>query len=649
MKIANKISLAFLATGIILTTLAGSIFYLIARSSLQRAIYAQLDSAIRSRKNHIETYLEMLKLSVGQLSQSVVLENFLKTDKESLKKNEALELAMQRLISTKLAAPYVYEFLLLDKTGKVVASSNETNIGLDKSSDAFFIGAQKEIYIKDAYYSEVLHRPLIAASAPMLDRDTNRLLGVIVARVELNDLYKIVTDTTGLGQTGEMYIVNKDGFMITPSRFLPDTFLKQKVDTLNFKNCQLHKTVEHTHPAEEKEGRVISPDYRGVMVLGTHALMPKMQWSLLADINSKEALAPIAKLRIVLLAILFLVPLAAWLTGVFISGLITVPLHRLHKGTEIIGAGNLDYKIATNAKDEIGQLSRAFDQMVEDLKKSQEHLKNWAGTLEAKVEERTKELSGVHEATLNILEDLTEAKKIAEDALRIKTDFTSTVSHELRTPLTAIKEGIGIVLDGTAGDINAEQKDFLNLAKRNVDRLTRLINDVLDLQKIEAGRMVFDLSENDINEVVREVRRSMLTLVEKKGLDFVLNLEENLPKAKFDRDKIVQVLVNLVNNAIKFTEKGGITITTGQGNNVIQVSVRDTGLGIEEKNIPKLFQQFEQLEKGGNRRTGGTGLGLAISKEIIQRHSGKIWAESEIGKGTRFYFVLPIQERRAGV
>ena len=137
----------------------------------------------------------------------------------------------------------------------------------------------------------------------------------------------------------------------------------------------------------------------------------------------------------------------------------------------------------------------------------------------------------------------------------------------------------------------------------------------------------------------------MNIVAKEKGLDFILNLDKELPKIKFDRDKISQVLSNLVNNSLKLTEKGSITISTTKGNNVIQVSVKDTGPGIKEEDMPRLFKQYEQLE----RKTGGTGLGLAISSEIIKAHKGKIWAESTFGQGTTLHFLLPIEERRRRV
>jgi PAS domain S-box-containing protein len=257
---------------------------------------------------------------------------------------------------------------------------------------------------------------------------------------------------------------------------------------------------------------------------------------------------------------------------------------------------------------------------------------------------------GTVSGTIGVVSDITErknAERKIKEAMEMKSEFISTVSHELRTPLTSMKEGISIVLDGAAGPLNKDQKNFLDIAKRNVERLTRLINDVLDFQKLDSGKMSFNMTENDINETAIEVHNIMSAFAKNRKLKLALELEENLPKIKFDRDRIIQVLTNLVNNAIKFTEKGKITIGTSKKENVIIVSVSDTGHGIKQEDLQRLFNKFVQLEKNGDRKTGGTGLGLAISKEIIEQHNAKIWAESEEGRGTAFYFVLPIVERRS--
>ena len=242
--------------------------------------------------------------------------------------------------------------------------------------------------------------------------------------------------------------------------------------------------------------------------------------------------------------------------------------------------------------------------------------------------------------------DITKLKQ-AEEALRqkkdleIKSGFVSMVSHELRTPLTAIKMGIDILIGGEAGPVAAEQKEWLEMAQRNVERLTRLINNVLDFQKLDAGQTFTDCKEQALNELIRELEMTLRSLAHHKNLAFDFELAEDLPKVSFDREKITEVLMNLVSNAVKFTDQGKICLKTERKENQVEVSVTDTGIGIQSQDMTRLFKHFIQLH-GDHAKTGGTGLGLAISKKIIDQHGGVIGARSEYGKGSTFYFRLPI-------
>src|SRR4030042_2039341 len=236
------------------------------------------------------------------------------------------------------------------------------------------------------------------------------------------------------------------------------------------------------------------------------------------------------------------------------------------------------------------------------------------------------------------------ADKKLKEAVEAKSQFMSMVSHELRVPLASIKESISIVMDGVVGKITNEQRNCLGIAKRNIDRLSRLVCDLLDFNKLEAGRMNFDIQRNSANEIAKEVYDMMLPVAKEKGISLILELDGNLPLACFDRDKVTQVMSNLVNNALKFTKEGHITVATSESEDAIQVSVSDTGCGIKKEDLPRLFHEFEQLETVGIEKPRGTGLGLAISQEIVNRQNGDIWAESELGKGPTFFFTLPIQE-----
>ncbi len=248
----------------------------------------------------------------------------------------------------------------------------------------------------------------------------------------------------------------------------------------------------------------------------------------------------------------------------------------------------------------------------------------------------------------NKKEELEVTNKKLKAMYEMQKEFTSTVSHELRTPLASIKTAIDIVMSGTAGDITKDQKNFLGKAKDNVDRLNRLINDILDLSKLESGKMQLKMEKSNINNIIKEITSLQECVAKQKGLYLKAELDPHLPMLLMDSDRIVQLLSNLINNAIKFTETGGITICSKNhpDANHIEVVVKDTGPGIKEEDISKLFQKFQQLGDPATRQTGGTGLGLAICKEIVSQHGGKIWVESKPGKGTEFYFLLPVHERR---
>ncbi len=243
------------------------------------------------------------------------------------------------------------------------------------------------------------------------------------------------------------------------------------------------------------------------------------------------------------------------------------------------------------------------------------------------------------------IDDITERKQAEEklkEAMELKSQFVSTVSHELRTPLANMKEAIGIVLDGEAGEINNKQRNFLDIAKRNVDRLARLINDVLDFQKLEAGRMKLNMQANDINEIVEEVHETMDLSAKEKGVNFSIELDDNLPKASFDRDKIIQVLTNLVSNAIKFTpEHGRVSVAARCRSEELVIRVSDTGMGIPSEALPKIFGRFYRVHRPG-KQIQGTGLGLAIVKKIVMMHDGRIDVESEVNRGTTFTVFLPL-------
>ena len=250
---------------------------------------------------------------------------------------------------------------------------------------------------------------------------------------------------------------------------------------------------------------------------------------------------------------------------------------------------------------------------------------------------------------------------------RLKSEFISIVSHELKTPLTSIKNSLDIVASGKAGETTEPMKKFLDMAKRNVKKLSKIINDLLDMSKIEAGKMDYTFKQTSIAPVINDIKMSLAQIAKQKDLILNVDIEENLKDVYADSDRIEQVLTNLVSNAIKFSPKNGsITISAKVVNSFdivvedcfkkqiqqlngeyVQVSVADSGIGIGKDDLIHVFDKFEQIENSLSREVGGSGLGLSIAKQLISSHNGVIWCDSIINKGSVFSFVLPVANEKS--
>ncbi len=224
---------------------------------------------------------------------------------------------------------------------------------------------------------------------------------------------------------------------------------------------------------------------------------------------------------------------------------------------------------------------------------------------------------------------------------RMKSEFISVASHELRTPMTSIKGSVDLILSGFAGEVSSETQELLEIARLACDRLIRLINDILDLSKIEAGQVKLHLVRMDLTGPVETCLRSLKSLAEQGGVTLNLERSPDLPFVEVDKDRIEQVLTNLVFNAIKFSPPNGeVRVDLSSVNGWIQCSVTDQGCGIKAEDLDRVFGRFQQL--GNARGKGGTGLGLAITQALIHEHKGKIWVESRVNEGSRFVFRLPV-------
>jgi signal transduction histidine kinase len=247
---------------------------------------------------------------------------------------------------------------------------------------------------------------------------------------------------------------------------------------------------------------------------------------------------------------------------------------------------------------------------------------------------------------VRLFDEIQDKSRQLEEASQHKSQFLANMSHELRTPLNAILGYTELMADGAYGEPSEKMLGILQRLEANGKHLLGLINDVLDLSKIEAGQLVLELSDYCIQDIAQTVRSTLEPLAADKKLGFKVEVAPQLPSGRGDGRRLTQVLINLVGNAIKFTDTGEVAIKAEANNGSFHVSVRDTGPGISSADQAKLFQEFQQADNAITRKKGGTGLGLAISKRIVEMHGGKIWVESQIGQGSTFAFILPVVVER---
>ncbi len=242
---------------------------------------------------------------------------------------------------------------------------------------------------------------------------------------------------------------------------------------------------------------------------------------------------------------------------------------------------------------------------------------------------------------LIIIHDVTKEKLVE----KMKTEFVSVAAHQLRTPLSAIKWTIRMILDGDVGEINEEQRELLEQTYISNERMIRLINDLLDVSRIEEGRLLYDQEDTRIEDVIDSVIEASQEMLRNKNMVLEVNKKET-PKVKIDKEKIGVVIQNLLENAIKYTEQGGkIKITLDNDEKNVIFKIEDSGVGIPKSQQDRIFTKFFRAENVTRMETNGTGLGLYTTKNIVQAHKGQIWFESEENKGTTFYFTIPINNK----
>ncbi len=643
MSIKEKLIITFIVIAAIPMFLISVLSFFNAKDSLRQATLSGLNVVAEFKEGEVLLYLEKLKTRNSDFAS----DGFIRNRLENIDNEGAMEMLNTHLLVNKKSLDNDLILIdVLDLNGKVRASTEPIRVGSDKSEQQYFKRGERETYIEDIHREEDGTLSLEVYTPLKTREDPFKIIGVLVNHYKVEIINTIMTgemvlglgaktQLRGIGKTGETYLVNQDRIMLSDSLVIEDAAFRQRVDTYPVKKCL----------EENEEVNGIWYGYLGVSVVGASMCLTigDFTWVLISEQNEAEAFGQVNSLRNLSIIIGTITFLLVGLVAMAIAKSISAPIDALHKGAEAIGKGNLDFKVATDAKDEIGQLSRAFNDMTENLK-----------AITASRDELNNEITGRKRA-----EDAEETLKKANEQLKkldqMKSEFVSIASHELRTPLTSIKNSVDLMLSGKTGELTDGQEKFLSMAKRNINRLSDLINDLLDISRIEAGKMDLTFSEVDIRNPIENVIDTLKTLANDKAISFRIKSSHNLPEIYGDSFRIEQVLTNFVGNAIKFThEKGSITINARQvneapdmpegANEFVEISVADTGVGISEKHIVHIFEKFYQADSSLDRhqQSDSTGLGLAISKGIVEAHGGRVWCNSKESEGSTFFFTLPV-------
>lgn len=761
MRIKNKISLFFFTPFFLLMAVIIFMVGWLSFYSLMDKSIALLQLAAESYTEHIDTYLsqniERFKLISSRTQLRKLIANYNSSP-------DAATLAEITKIIQDAKQP-IEEFerlCIINLDGTVIASTNSQFVGRNVVDKDFFIGGREDdgVYFveEDGVYKIFVSGPIV------LD---GQLTAVGISVVSIDKLSNIVKSVTGLGQTGEVTVafMGADGLRKYP--------ISRRFDYQSLSPQQ--ESAKTAQPMKEalagKEAVFVNDlDYRNQKVLAVSKYIDNFQLGLVAKIDSQEIMSvPIA--LILLLVVIFLASLVVYYFIVrFLSWRLTLSISKLNQGAKEIGRGNWDYRVKLKDKDEIGELSRTFNKMAQEVRKSRAEVDRKVEQQTKEIEHKNKSLENEQKAMFNVLEDVEEEKektKVERDKIdailhsigdgvfvvdkdlkitiyndisaklsgfgveeaigkrydrvlkfifeddgqvndsfikqaiktgeiqemanhtllirkdgsrlpvadsaapirnthgkiigcvvvfrdvtkerevdKMKTEFVSVASHQLRTPLTAIRWTLEELAGGELGRLNDQQQDYVNQSLESSERMMNLVNDLLNVSRLETGRLSVEPKPTDLAELVGGVIREYQPVAKAKKCRIIFNTSKpKLKKINIDSSLIRQVVTNFISNGVKYSpvaKDSVVSVSLSANKQEVIFSVKDSGVGIPKTAQSRIFEKFFRADNVVKMETEGSGLGLYISKMIIEISGGRLWFESQEGKGSTFYFSLPL-------
>lgn len=508
-----------------------------------------------------------------------------------------------------------------DKRGAVVTSINGypkyLNSGEEWWNKAYNDGKGK-VYLGNEYFDEVVKAHVWEIAIPVTNEENGQVIGILKAVLNINEFFQPSIFHIRFGKTGHAMLVDSEGKVIICPVLPTGAHIADKhlISLVTSPNQGWIKAENDAHGGRNSIVGFAPIEDANQILKGSI----DKSWHSFIRQDPKELYSPLyAMLRDVIIYGVLLIGVIIT-AGLIMSERLVQPIKALQEGAEIIGRGNLDHRLTITSNDEIGVLGDKFNEMTEKLKRSY----------------------------LEIEDSLEKLKEMD----KFKSEFISLVSHELRTPLTSIIGFSELLIDRVPGEINMVQEEYIKNVQSSGQQLLEIINNLLDISKLQAGKLELVLSDFDIGGLISEVEGSVMPLINRKELSFENRIEDGIPMIYADRAKIKQTLLNLISNAIKFTPKGGfvrvdVTGTVVHERPMLQISVADTGVGIAAEDRAKIFEEFRQVNSTYAREYPGTGLGLSIAKRFVEMHGGFIWVESRPGEGSTFSFRIPVKTEKS--
>ena len=581
------------------------------QESLEQLALAQQDAAVNASLK-IERFIQdvVTSMRAATKSRDITPDGISPTYEFELKRLLFLE-------------PAITEATALDGHGVIrVQTARFRAVSRDAGKDfstsaAFRQSKQGNVYFGAAYFREF--EPYMTIAVP-IEYSTGDVIGVLKAELSLRDVWDIIS-ATKVGKAGYAYMVTRSGDLIAH----PNIKL-----VLEQKKVILDHLKEAFQPSQSglKPRAIVTYNLQGQKVFSSHALIPILDWAVFVERPLEDTYEPLyaSMLRT---SSLFLIGLGlALLASLYLARRVVRPLQALREGVERISSGDLSSRLEIKTGDEIETLAEEFNKMTAHLKESQTGL-------ERKVAERT------HELTI--------ANEKLEEASKLKSQFLANVNHELRTPVSAIIGYGGLVLSETEDQISQVQRENLRDLLNNAERLLNLIDSLLDFAKIEAGKMEVRVEPVNVTEVIHWAASTIEPILNNGSVHIVREISPGIPAMNTDREKLRQIILNLLDNAAKFTERGEIKISASQQNGSLKLVVSDTGIGIQNEGLNQIFEEFHRGESSTTKKYRGSGLGLAIVKRLVGLLGGSIDVSSDVSVGSTFTVILPFDYKERTV